>query len=79
MAPAFIYNTILVWRGHKVSSASFQDLEALKIAKQTEGNMAIVSLISEKKHKIEEKKKVGLLDSDHYAWSKYNAVFTQSI
>lgn len=39
----------------------------------------IVSLISEKKHKIEEKKKVDLPKSDHYAWSKYNAVFTQSV
>lgn len=41
--------------------------------------MAIASLISEKKQKIEEKKKVGLLNPDHYAWSKYNAVFTQSV
>lgn len=41
--------------------------------------MAIVSLISEKKHKIEEKKKVDLLNPGHYAWSKYNAVFTQSV
>lgn len=41
--------------------------------------MAIVSLISKKKPKIEEKKKVDLLNSDHYARSKYNAVFTQSV
>lgn len=40
--------------------------------------MVIVSLFSEEKHKME-KKKVDLLNSDHYAGNKYNAVFTQSI
>lgn len=41
--------------------------------------MSVAPLFSEEKHKTEKKKKVDLLNSDHYAGSKYDAVFAQSI
>lgn len=41
-------------------------------------HIVIVSLFCEEEHKME-KKKVDLLNSDHYAGNKQNSVFTQSI